>query len=291
MGVLDMGARENSTPRNLRKGPAQPAVQDLVQASEHPGSRMFKRVGRVAQVVIGVLLVVAASLGAAYGAKIYVTRSHRFAIRTVTVEGASKLTPEAVAALGQVAIGANIFGVDVNDAARKIQTDPYVAKATVTRRLPGTVAISIVEREPRALALIGEALFMVTAEGEIFKKLTAQDARDYMVITGIAEQDLAEDRAGALEKARKALEVANQFANFEYLKRYSLQEIHISKDGALSAVIGKEAIVLSLGHPPVRGKLQQAERVLQELNRRKGTADVIFVDNDGSPDRVVVRMR
>ena len=94
---------------------------------------------------------------------------------------------EAIAALGGVTVGSNVFALDVDAATRSILGDPYVAKATVTRRLPGTIAISVVEREARATALVGEDLFLVTAEGEIFKKVGPDDAVDLVSITGITE--------------------------------------------------------------------------------------------------------
>lgn len=291
-------ASGNATGGNGTHGaqsPAPPPVSEVAPSrSVRPpasGRSLFARIGAAARLATGVVLVVGASLGAAYGAKVYVTKSNRFAIKTVTVEGANKLAPEAVAALGSVNVGANIFSLDVDAATRGILGDPYVAKATVTRKLPGTVAIAIVEREPRAMALVGEDLFLVTSEGEIFKRVAPGDAVDVVTITGITEEDLSADREGATEKARKALDTADQIEKSGIVKRYSLQEIHVAKDGSLSAVVGKEGIAISLGHPPVRGKIEQAERVLLELGKRKATADVIFVDNEGSPDRVVVRMR
>jgi cell division protein FtsQ len=48
---------------------------------------------------------------------------------------------------------------------------------------------------------------------------------------------------------------------------------------------------LVLGAPPFRRKLDQASRVVAELDRRGAKADAIMLDNDSRPERVVVRMR
>ena len=46
-----------------------------------------------------------------------------------------------------------------------------------------------------------------------------------------------------------------------------------------------------MGGPPYRRKLEQAVRVVAELDRRGAKPDSIMLDNEARPDRVVVRMR
>jgi cell division protein FtsQ len=58
-----------------------------------------------------------------------------------------------------------------------------------------------------------------------------------------------------------------------------------------SLVVGKSAMQIVLGTPPFRRKLDQAARIVAELDRRGARADAIMLDNDTRPDRVVVRMR
>jgi cell division protein FtsQ len=56
-------------------------------------------------------------------------------------------------------------------------------------------------------------------------------------------------------------------------------------------VVGKDATALHLGRGPYRQNLEQASRVMAELQNRRGQASVVFLDNDAHPERVVVRMR
>ena len=62
-------------------------------------------------------------------------------------------------------------------------------------------------------------------------------------------------------------------------------------DGTFSVVVGRSATELVLGGPPFRRKLNQAARVVAELDKRGARADAIMLDNEGRPERVVVRMR
>ncbi len=63
------------------------------------------------------------------------------------------------------------------------------------------------------------------------------------------------------------------------------------RTGGRAFVVGRVAMQLVLGGPPFRRKLDQAVRVVAELDRRGAKASAIMLDNDQRPDRVVVRMR
>ena len=245
----------------------------------------------VTRILIGVVIVVAASGGAAWGAKRYVTKSPRFAIKTVTVEGAQRLTPEDVAKAGAVNVGANVFLLDLDEARSKIEHEPYVAKATVTRRLPSTVSIQIVEREPSAIVSVGDELYLATREGEIFKQVADGDPTDLPLVTGIDSAGLVNDREGASILVRRSFDVIDQIDRSGISKRFPVQEVHLEKDGSVKVTVGQEGILLVLGDGPYKAKLEEAQRVLAELEKRKTKASILFLDAGSSPDRVVVRMR
>ncbi len=249
------------------------------------------RTWSVLRVVLGVALVVTASVGAAWGAKSYVTKSPRFVIKTVTVEGAARLTPEMVAKAGGVAVGQNVFALDLAEARSKIEKEPYVLHAVVTRKLPNTISIQVTEREPALLVAIGEALYVATREGEIFKEVSEGDPTDLPLLTGIRPEMVVSDREGATLLVRRALDVIEELDKTSIPKRYPVQEVHLDKDGTVEVIVGREAISLMLGAAPFKGKLEEADRVLLELQRRKSNAAIVFLDGSSNPDRVVVRMR
>jgi cell division protein FtsQ len=90
---------------------------------------------------------------------------------------------------------------------------------------------------------------------------------------------------------RRAIDLAAEFERIPLAKRAPLEEVHVEADGVYSLVVGRSAIELVLGAPPFRRKLEQAARVVAELDKRGAKADAIMLDNDTRPDRVVVRMR
>jgi cell division protein FtsQ len=236
-------------------------------------------------------VVVAASISVAWGARRYVTTSPRFAVRTVLVEGERRRSAGAVAEAAGVAVGKNIFALDLHHAGQLLAQDPWIERATVTRKLPSTVAISVVEREAYAAAVISGELYLATRDGDLFKKLGEDDPSDLPVVTGITAEQVARDRGGVILAVKRVLDVVEDFERTGIAKRYPVEELHLEKDGVLTVTIGKEAIALHLGMPPYRDKIEQGSRVLNEVARRKANAQVIFLDNDAHPERVVVRMR
>ncbi len=253
--------------------------------------RPKSRVVAALQLLVGVLVVLSASIAVAWGGRRYITTSPRFSVRSVTVDGTHRRTAEQVATLAGIAIGKNIFAVDPKTAEGNIVADPWIEKAKVVRDLPGTISIVIAEREAHALCSIGGELYLVTRDGDLFKKQDAEDPFDLPVLTGILPEQITKDRAGVVLANKRMLDVAEDLEKVGVARRYPIQELHVNRDGSLVVTIGKEAILLHFGLPPYRGKIEQAARVLNEVARRKATASVVFLDNNAHPERVVVRMK
>jgi cell division protein FtsQ len=246
---------------------------------------------RTFQLAAGVSVVLAASIAVGWGAQRYATSTPRLAVRTVLVDGAHRRSAATIASEAGIAVGQNIFTVDPTRAGALITQDPWIERATVTRKLPSTLSVVVVEREAAALAAIGGELYLATRDGDLFKKVGEGDPSDLPVVTGIPAAQVVSDRRGVVLSVKRVLDVAEELGRAGVTRRYPLQELHLEKDGSLVATVGREAIALSLGQPPYRDKIEEASRILNEVARRKANASVIFLDNDAHPERVVVRMR
>ena len=171
---------------------------------------------------------------------------------------------------------------------RAIRESCFVTR--LARRLPGTILIEVTERQPAALVALGDT-FLATAEGEPFKRLEPEDPVDLPLITGLRADALSEDREGTMRTIRAGSYLAAEYEHGALGHRAPLEEVHVDTDGTFSVLVGRGAMQLVLGAPPFRRKLDQAARVVAELERRGAKADSIMLDNDAKPERVVVRMR
>jgi len=244
----------------------------------------------VVRTVTGVTLVFASSVGVGWVARRHVMTSPRFAVTDVEVTGCDRRPTDALAAESGIAIGTNVFGVDLDVARARLLADPWLADATLARRLPGTIFVHVAERKPAALVALGD-VWLATAEGEPFKRIESGDPVDLPLVTGIRPEALADDREGSLRAIRRAIDLAAEYDHGGLGRRMPLQEVHVQPDGGFALVVGHTAMELVLGGAPFRRKLDQATRVVAELEGRGAKADAIMLDNDTRPERVVVRMR
>jgi len=235
--------------------------------------------------------VLSASVLVAWGLRRYLHTSPRFAVRTVEVNGNAKRGAEQILKLAGIEPGQNSFLVDEDQAERAIAADPWIASSTVTVELPGRLVIAVVEHEPRALAVIDGELFLVGADGSLFKQFRAGDPSDLPIITGIEPEALVRDRDGVEQRYRRALDLLSDLEAAKVTKRYPVQEIHLQPDARFVVTVGSDAIGLHFGRAPFRSKIDKLKRILGELRYRKVKPAMLFLDNEAHPERVVVRMK
>ena len=263
-----------------------PPVPAPAPAAPLPPSRFMS----VVRTVLGVALVAGASVAVAWAARRHIMTSPRFAVTELQVEGADHRASEAIAAESGIVVGTNVFALDLDAARAGILADPWIAEVSLARRLPGTILVQVVERKAAAMLAMGDT-FLATGDGEPFKKLEAGDPVELPLITGLKAESFSTDRDGAMRTVRRAVDLAAEYERGPLARKAPLEEVHVEPDGAFTLVVGRSATELVLGGPPFRRKLEQAARVVAELEKRGAKADTIMLDNDARPERVVVRMR
>jgi len=245
----------------------------------------------VGRVLLGAALFFAIMGASSFGLYRYVSSTPRFAVKNILIEGSAHRPQPEIARAAGVELGKNIFTIDLEAARRGVLADPWIERATLDRRLPGTVSIQVVEREPVALVALGGSLYLSCRGGEIFKRVEAGDPIDFPVITGLGgEGELLRDREGLASSVRRAQELLADYVRLGP-RSHVLQEIHASSEGTLDLIVGRDGIRLVMGKPPYRLKIERAARVLAEAERRRGTPSVLFLDNEAHPERVVARMK
>ena len=97
-------------------------------------------------------------------------------VKTVEVSGASRLTTQSVLASAAVPADATLPKLPKSQILARLAANPWVAEASLTRSLPGTVKIAIVERTPVALVDAGGAeLWLISADGHWLARRSAED--------------------------------------------------------------------------------------------------------------------
>lgn len=280
---------DSAPPNRARRGP--PSVPPVTETIPPRAPKTESRFFSVLRTITGVVMIAAIGGGVAWGARRYVKTSPRFGVTEIVTTGGKHRNPEELATTAGIAKGQNVFTVDLDKGRQRLLADPWIAEAQLSRQLPGTISVRVTEREAAGIVAMPEGTYLVTREGSVIKRAEAGDPFDFPIVTGVALQQLVDDRDGASATIRKALDLASDYEHSQLASRAPVEEIHVEPNGDLTLLVGKNSVLLRMGAPPYRKKMEQAVRVVAELDRRGAKPDAIMLDDEARPERVVVRMR
>lgn len=211
-------------------------------------------------------------------------------IRSIRLTGLARATAAEVLALSPVKEGDGLFTVDVDAVERAIEHHPWVAAAKVVRRLPPSLEVKVVEREPRALVDLG-GLYLVDREGQVFKRAAPGDGLDLPIITGFRREDYLERRAVLEPQIRGALALLESYGRAGLGPLAPISELHLDAEEGIVLYVGDDGAQVRLGQGELPQKLARLRRVLEALRADGRRAEVIHLDDRNRPDRVAVRLK
>jgi cell division protein FtsQ len=281
--------------RNRRLGP--PLRERL--PSRAALGRGAVRAGRAAlPAVIAFLVAGGVGAGGYYGYH-WLTQSDRFAVTDLEIRGAHIVDERdirAIIGLPADATGAeaNIFRLGLGQAEERLEADPWIARAEVSRQLPNRLIIRITEEEPAALVAL-DGMYLSTADGRVFKRaaLDAGEGLDLPVITGLPRKAYLEHPAAAQAAIRTCLDALAVYRRDP--ERPAVSEVHFDARRGITfhSLEGAMAIRVGDGDPADIGHrldtFDTAWGALSDDERR--SARIVYVDNATQPDRVTVGFR
>ncbi len=130
-----------------------------------------------------------------------ITAGTSLLVRDIVIEGRS-LTPEGMlrAALG-VSKGDKLLGFSLEAARARIERLTWVQRATVERRLPGTIVVQITERRPFAVWQTGGRFVLIDRAGQIVADQDpVKDAAAFAVLPLVVGPGAPEHAAALLDQ-------------------------------------------------------------------------------------------
>ncbi len=173
-----------------------------------------------------------------------------FNIRAVECEGQQSLTQEQIMNIAQVRVGANIFATNIEEAEKRLNSNPEIMDAKIKRVFPDKLRILVTEAKIVAYTEAESKLLLIDAEGKIIKALdrNATDAvKDIAVVKGIqvvsqkpGELVAAEDdaRAGELFKCIAILNDLGMIEKINYINFEDLSDLQIEYESRLYMLMG-----------------------------------------------------
>lgn len=122
---------------------------------------------------------------------LFVASSH-FTVRELEITGPfHKVAAREIGALASIPSDKNLFFINLYDVGRRVSLHPWVKHVSVRRKFPDTLSIRLTEYTPEAILETGNGeSYYLSREGDVFKKLEGDDARDFPKISGFDTRKL-----------------------------------------------------------------------------------------------------
>jgi cell division septal protein FtsQ len=125
----------------------------------------------------------------------------RFALTRFEISGNSRTRTEEILDVLSAWRGRNVVTLDLAPIASRLAGQPWIERATVSKRFPDGVSVRVVERRAVALFREGEAFWWVDATGHpIARYDPRRDRAEYVILSG--DRRALPDAVGLLEDLR-----------------------------------------------------------------------------------------
>lgn len=249
--------------------------------------RSLRALARV--LALGLCLAALAVTGMAVGH--WLRTAPLFAVRTVEVQGARRLSRATVLAAAGIEPGANLLALDREAIEDRVEALPGVRLARVVRRLPNRVAVVLEEREPYTLVNVAggspeSRLHWIDAVGHLVGPGGRPGVPPLPILSGVEPPAPEVDRpVGDRLGAGLALLRAVQRAGSRVSARISEIDVSHPNDPVLFTVDGAEVWV---GPDAWDERLARLDAVLGELDGRGEGVEGVDLR---FRDQVVLRLR
>ncbi len=220
----------------------------------------------------------------------HATTSSYFEFKNAVVSGNERLGEQDLLKAADIKLGQNIFSIDINAVKNNIQENAWVQDVNIVRRLPGTLAIRIVEHKPRALINF-DVLYLVNDTGKVFKRWVRGDPISSPIITGISREEYLSSPSTVENVLCDAIDLADRYAASGLERTAPLQEIYREPDMGFSMTVGEDPIYIKFGKGPYKKKITRLGELLSRFAQEKQRPEQIFFDNEIRPDRITVKMK
>lgn len=227
-----------------------------------------------------VFLLLGAGGSAAYS---WLGRSAIFSVRVVDMNPCAHVKGDEVSAILKGVARGNIWSLSKEEIGRRILSHPFVREVVVRKAFPDKLVVSIEEREPVAMVNL-DALYYVDERGDIFKRLTAYDAKDFPIITGFSRDDLASRDPVTVRNLKRTIDLLRH-AEAGTLNR-NISEVHFDAQDGFTLVTRDFGLQLKIGTMDFGEAMRRVEEAIPKLASLGGEKKVVDLKTAG---RIFVR--
>lgn len=270
----------------LAGGPASVADKRFRRPDVRPGKhrRLSQRIWRYAGVSLGLAGLVV--IGALVSTR--ALNARLLAVDHIAVQGNQRLSIEEIGKLIGSVRGQSLLLVDLQQFRASLLDSRWVASVTVRRILPSTIDVRIVEREPVAVARLGQQLYLVDDTGVIIDGYGPQYSDlDLPIVDGMGSAEGGDQPAIDPARAQLASRFLSALAARQELKK-SVSQVDVSRESNVAVLLNDDSTLLYLGDDQFVERLRTYLEIRPTLAER--LHDVDYVDLRFG-QRVIVKER
>lgn len=206
------------------------------------------------------LVVAAAVVAVPVGAGVWVLGSPRFQLHHLELSGTERVSREWIGERVEPLRGRHLLRLSLADLEAELAGHPWIAGVAMRKRLPDTLAVRVVERQPAALLRVDGGLVYVDRDGRPIDRFEAG--------AGPADLLLVSMPPGGEARLGPALAAATEFASLEPDWGRQLSEVEVLAEDDLKFHTAALPFALILGAGGVETGLRRLRRYLPEVRRR-----------------------
>ncbi|MCW7752551.1 FtsQ-type POTRA domain-containing protein [Desulfobotulus sp. H1] len=124
------------------------------------------------------------------------TQSAYFEVRSIRISGTDFLDRQSVLEQAAIHHKANLLDLNLRHVRMRLENHPWIHKAALNRKLPGTLEIEVQEEKPYVIlepAFAPDSAFWADSSGRIFKQVSEEDPKNYPRVRGLPLPDADEN--------------------------------------------------------------------------------------------------
>ncbi len=188
------------------------------------------------------------------------TASSFFSVRDIQIQGVKQISRDEIERIVRAElVGSNVWNADIQTIRQIVERNPMVKTAVVSRKLPDTIRIQIVEREPLIIAKINDEFFWVDDEVKILRRATESEMRGDPILTGLEENDSERNK----QRIKLAMTMLSEFRQTEIWNRLKMLNLSNLQEPKVFVEDSGELVSVVLGKEDFGKSLQKALEILE----------------------------
>ena len=188
--------------------------------------------------------------------------------KNINIVGLKRLQPDLILQLAKLGPGTNLLALKPMQVEQALETHPWIARASLTRKWPQRLHLSIQERDPMALVQAGE-IYYVDQKGTLFKPLSPGDPHDFPVITGLPREFFSPGEGALPETMARINQLMNLLKGARPpLNLENVSEIHVDRERGLTLFANGLGAGVDLGMGQYQEKLSRLAQAWPTLTQK-----------------------